>query len=252
MSLNVGVFKIRETYFKISQHLRDMEMFKSRQKLFFLILFSLAVNLVTLGVPQDLPAQEFDRELKKGLSSKKWADVEGFRSARFGMDEEEVLRAIRVDFHVPITDVVRKVHPVEKTMRLAIKVSDLLPKSGPAQVVYLFGFRTVKLIEVDIFWGPSSISEASSNDILSTARILLHHFQQQKFQKEGLVINGTLPDGSFLVFRGKDLKGRMIILHYLGSEKEKSPSKKTAPVLRLSYIEKPNSPDIFKLKEGEF
>lgn len=225
---------------------------ESRRKIFFLILLSFSINLVTLGISGDLPAQEFDKELKRDLSSKKTAEVEGFRSARFGMDEEEVLRAIRVDFQVPASEVIRKVHPVEKTTRLAIKVSDLLPQSGPAQVVYLLGFRTTRLIEVDIFWKPSSTSEASSNDILSTAGILLHHFQQQKFQKDGLEINGTLSDGSLLIFRGKDLKGRMIILHYRGSEKEKSPSNKQEPVLRLAYIEKPDSPDIFQLKEGEF
>ena len=183
---------------------------KSRRK-FFLILFSFAIILVNLGISRDLSAKEFDNELKRDLSSKKWANVDGFRSARFGMDEAEVLRAIRVDFHITGSEVLRKIHPVEKTIRLAINVSELLPKSGPAQVVYLLGFRTAKLIEVDIFWGPSQISEVSSNDILSTARLLLHHFQQQKFQKEGMVTNGTLPDGSSLFFRRKDLHGKEII-----------------------------------------
>jgi hypothetical protein len=225
---------------------------KSRHKLFYSILFLLAMNLVTLGNPLDLSAEKFDNEQKKDSSLKKWANVEGFRSARFGMDEEGVLRAILMDFHVPGSEVVRKVHHVEKTIRLAIKVSELLPKSGPAQVVYILGFRTAKLIEVDIFWGSSSISEASSSDMLSTARILLHHFQQKQFQKEDRVINGTLPDGSILIFRGKDKKGRMIVLHYRKSEKEKTTSKKYEPVLRLAYIGKPDSPDIFKLKAGEF
>jgi hypothetical protein len=67
-----------------------------------------------------------------------------------------------------------------------------------------------------------------------------------------MVTNGTLPDGSFLIFRGKDPKGRMVILHYSDPGKVKPTSNKIEPVLRLAYIEKPDSPDIFKLKEGNF
>jgi len=227
-------------------------MLKGRRKLISPILFAFTANLAALFFCQDLPAQDDKRKLNKVSSSKIWASLEGFRSAKFGMNEDEILESIRIDFHISKEEVVRKIHPAEKTLRLAVRTPNLLPDSGPAQVVYLLGFRSKQLIEVDIFWGSPLFPDVSSADVLNTAHMLRSHFDKQRFQKDKLVVNGVFPDGSILVFRGKDKMGRMVILHYKEAIQKKSDPTKLTPALRLSYIEKPDSADVFKLKEGEF
>ncbi|MFQ5451181.1 MAG: hypothetical protein ACE5E9_11170 [Nitrospinaceae bacterium] len=200
----------------------------------------------------DARAQGADPREPGKLREKQWANIEGFRSAHFGMSEPEVLKAIFRDFKIPKSKVIRKTHPIERTVRLGIKVSGLLPSSGPAHILYILGFKSNKLIEIDLIWGNTVSSDMSAERVVGIANQLLNHFSRQKFQKDGLVINGTLPDGSILVFRGKDRKGRMAILHYNNPKDEDGKPSKEKTALRLSYIETPTSPDIFQIKEGEF
>ena len=49
-------------------------------------------------------------------TSQKWAVVNGFRSANFGMKERDVLKAIKKDFGIGKKQVSRKTHPNEKTL----------------------------------------------------------------------------------------------------------------------------------------
>ncbi len=72
-------------------------------------------------------------ELGNGISQK-WADVSGFRSARFGMKERDVKKAINNDFGLGKNKINRIVHPHEKTVSLGIEVPELLPESGLAKV----------------------------------------------------------------------------------------------------------------------
>ena len=72
-------------------------------------------------------------------TSQKWAVVSGFRSAQFGMNERDILKAIKSDFGLGKKQVSRQVHPNEKTITLGIKVSKLLPESGPAKIFYILG-----------------------------------------------------------------------------------------------------------------
>ena len=47
-------------------------------------------------------------------ASQKWANIEGFRSAQFGMKERDVLKAIFKDFKIHRKKVSRFEHPNEK------------------------------------------------------------------------------------------------------------------------------------------
>src|SRR6185369_13874999 len=76
--------------------------------------------------------------------------IDGFRSAKFGMAEAEVVAAIEKDFGVKAGDVAREDNPLEKTVALVAKVSDLIPDSGPARAVYILGYKTKALIQVNV------------------------------------------------------------------------------------------------------
>ena len=69
--------------------------------------------------------------------------------------------------------------------------------------------------------------------------------------KNGFALNAQLGEGTILVFQGKDQKGRAARL-LLNNPKNKDGKVGDSVSLTLSYIEKPENPDVFIIKEGDF
>ena len=185
-------------------------------------------------------------------TSQKWAVVSGFRSAQFGMNERDILKAIKSDFGLGKKQVSRQVHPNEKTITLGIKVSKLLPESGPAKIFYILGFKSRRLIHIKVIWGRPVMKDPNAEAVVATANQLRNHFVQKKYQKKGFALNAQLGAGVILVFQGKDRKGRAarLLLSNPKSEGDKKAGENIA--LTLSYIEKPEDPDVYRIKEGDF
>ena len=185
-------------------------------------------------------------------ASQKWAVVNGFRSANFGLKERDVLKAIKKDFGIGKNQVSRKTHPNEKTVTLGIQVDKLLPESGPAKVFYIMGYKSKRLIHINVIWGKPITKKPNAEAIVATANQLRNHVAQKKYQKEGFALNAPLGEGVILVFQGKDRKGRAakILLVNPKAEGDKKVGENIA--LTLSYIEKPMDPDVFRIKEGDF
>ena len=201
-----------------------------------------------------------DAAKEKSDSSRveKIAMVEGFRSARFGMTESEVKASIVKDFNISGKDIDRIIHPSEKTVSLSVVVPNIVPESGKARVAYIMGYKSKRLIQVNVNWGNPVDTGSNSQGLIGTANALRDHFARRGFKKDALVMNARLSDGSVLVFRGVDTKRRMVVLLLKGMEipeasgdKNKDASKPKLSLV-LSYISDPNSPDIFQIKEGEF
>ena len=184
--------------------------------------------------------------------SQKWAVVNGFRSAKFGMKEKDVIKAIKNDFGIGKNQVSRKVHPNEKTVTLGIKVKKLLPESGTAKVFYILGYKSKRLIHINVIWGKAVTKNPNAESVVATANQLRNHFAQKKYQNKGFALNAQLGEGIILVFQGKDRKGRAarLLLSNPKAEKDKKTGKNIA--LTLSYIEKPQDPDVFRIKDGDF
>ncbi len=185
-------------------------------------------------------------------TSQKWAVVSGFRSAQFGMNERDILKAIRNDFGLEKKQVSRQVHPNEKTISLEIKVSKLLPESDPAKIFYILGYKTRRLIHINVIWGRPVMKDPNAEAVVATANQLRNHFVQKKYRKEGFALNAKLGEGLILVFQGKDRKGRAarLLLSNPKSEGDKKAGENIA--LTLSYIERPEDPDVYRIKEGDF
>ena len=188
-----------------------------------------------------------------GIStSQKWAVVNGFRSANFGMKERDVLKAIKKDFGIGKKQVSRKTHPNEKTVTLGIQIDKLLPESGPAKVFYIMGYKSKRLIHINVIWGKPVTKKPNAEAVVATANQLRNHFAQKKYQKEGFALNAPLGEGVILIFQGKDRKGRAAKI-LLVNPKVKGDTKVGENIaLTLSYIEKPMDPDVFRIKEGDF
>ena len=185
-------------------------------------------------------------------ASQKWAVVNGFRSANFGMKERDVLKAIKKDFGIGKNQVSRKTHPNEKTVTFGIQVDKLLPESGPAKVFYIMGYKSKRLIHINVIWGKPITKKPNAEAIVATANQLRNHFAQKKYQKEGFALNAPLGEGVILVFQGKDRKGRAAKILLVNPKAEGDTKVGENIALTLSYIEKPMDPDVFRIKEGDF
>lgn len=211
-----------------------------------LLVFLSIIGLTAVAIPHGAA------EIPSGKSAAKpAAAIDGFRSAKFGMDEDAVRKAIVADFRTKGDKIVREVHPTEKTTVLSLTADNLLPESGPAQISYIFGYQSQKLIQVNVAW-----IQFQGMNLGAAATILRNHFLGLEFQADSVVANAKLPDGSLLAFRGIDSKGRMVTVHYQPFPKPEKPPADAAKIpegaLRLSYIESPEKPDAFVLKPGQF
>ena len=204
--------------------------------IFFVAFFSItegAVKATDIGVSQE------------------WAAIDGFRSAKFGYKEGDVLRSIKKDFRVDKKGVTRGVNSNEKTVFLMIDVKDLLSGSGPSKVIYIFGYKSKKLIQVKVIWGKLAQKKPNIETIVSIANHLSNYFRQKRYQKNGFASYRQLAEELILVFQGKDQKGRAARL-LLSNPKNRDGKVGENITLTLSYIEKPEDPDVFKIKDGDF
>ncbi|MFY8095004.1 MAG: hypothetical protein ACOVN0_16115 [Niveispirillum sp.] len=184
----------------------------------------------------------------------KQARVEGFRNARFGMTEAQLREAIGKDFKLSGDDIQKVEDPTERTSALIVKVKDLLPDSGPAVVAYLLGYKSKRLFRVNVIWGQEIGSPVKPEQIVGTANSLRNYLLAQGYQQTGLILNQPLDSDNILVFQGTDTQGRLTEL-ILGILK-RPPAKPDAQPevsgasLRLSYVEKPGEPDIYRVPGG--
>ena len=141
-------------------------------------------------------------------ASQEWAVIDGFRSATFGASESSVLKAIKKDFKINRKNVSRVANPNEKTVTLGINVKALFAGSGPSKIFYILGYKSRKLIHVNVLWGRPAEKKPSAEAVVSTANQLRNYFAQKRYQKNGFALNAQLGEGIILVFQGKDKKGR--------------------------------------------
>jgi hypothetical protein len=185
-------------------------------------------------------------------NTKPWANIGGFRSAKFGMKMKEVKKAIYQDFEIPDGEITTVNHPTERTESLAVAVEKLLPNAVKSRVVYVFGYKTKRLIQVNILLGHPVDTNATAQQIVDSGNILGNHFFKKRYQKDGLVAHARLNDGSILIFRGKDQKGRMVLLHLSNPQPSDKNIESLKMTLSLSYIEKPGKPVAYQLGDGDF
>jgi len=178
--------------------------------------------------------------------------LNGFRSANFGMTQDQVRQAIRRDFNLSGERVVASENGVERTQILTIQVPDLLPGSGPTQVAYVFGFRSKQLVQITVTFGGTVNPNLTQPAVIDFARLLLGYLSGTGYKADTVATNLAQPDGSVVVFRGDDGQRRRTILVLGGVAAPDGPKPAGPPVLQLSYIRDPQNPDVFQIRRGDF
>ncbi len=177
------------------------------------------------------------------------AVVDGFRTAKFGMDEAAVRKAAEKDFGKAAITV--EANPLEKTKVLTLEASDLVPGTGKGRVSYIFGYSSQKLTQVTVVWVGTAANEAENNRLRGIASALQTYFTQAGYVKDSILLEGSLQDGTQVGFRGWDEKERQTLLRYsIGRTDDKG--KQDLPVVVLTYTENPKNPDVFRIKPGSF
>ena len=185
-------------------------------------------------------------------NTKPWANIDGFRSAKFGMRMDEVKQAILRDFGISDSKIDAISHPTEQTQSLGISIDKLLPQSGKSRAVYVFGYKSKRLMQVNILMGHPVDTNITPQQVVDSGNLLGNHFFKKRYQEDGLVAHARLNDGSVLIFRGKDQKGHMALLRLSNPQPKEGNKEDLKITLTLSYIEKPEQPDAFQLKEDDF
>lgn len=184
------------------------------------------------------------------------AAIEGFRQALFGMTEEQVRQVVRKDFPAAAAKISSAVHPSEKTTVSSVTVADLLPNTGNARVSYIFGYRSKKLIQINIVW-TSEGSAASDETVVGTANSLRDYFASQNYKPDSAVANRQIAEDTILVFRANDRQERTLLLVLSGvaaaARREEKKGPRPPPLtLELSYILDVAHPDVFRIAKGQF
>tara|TARA_R110000868_G_scaffold242393_6_gene497920 strand:+ start:4341 stop:5117 length:777 start_codon:yes stop_codon:yes gene_type:complete len=192
--------------------------------------------------------------------------IAGFRTARFGDDEAAVRKAIETDFGVASDKITEGTSPLEKTKLLAIRVKDVVPESGIAEIVYILGYSSQKLIQINVVWSSQLSPDFTPQQFGATATILGNYLARQGFDPESVTVNQRLPNGVVRVFNAKDLEGHLVTLVFQEGElkaalddkasdadkkKAEAATRKVAAV-RLSYVADAANPDVLKIEKGKF
>jgi len=168
------------------------------------------------------------------------------------MRMDEVKQAILRDFGISDSKIDAISHPTEQTQSLGISIDKLLPQSGKSRAVYVFGYKSKRLMQVNILMGHPVDTNITPQQVVNSGNLLGNHFFKKRYQEDGLVAHARLNDGSVLIFRGKDQKGHMALLRLSNPQPNEGNKEDLKITLTLSYIEKPEQPDAFQLKGDDF
>jgi hypothetical protein len=188
-------------------------------------------------------------------------EVAGFRDAHFGMSEPEVRALVVKTLGVKAKDLTSAPNAVEGTTVLTAHLTSLDPAPGPAQVAYIFGYSSKKLIQVNVIWGDEqSKSKIDSNEMVAAGERLARYFAGYAWRKDTTRAGIPVGDNAVVMFAGEDDKKGAVRLVVDGikyqvnreGKQTSSPDPKGPPKLILNYIADRDNPDVAKIDKGKF
>ena len=184
-------------------------------------------------------------------------DSNGYRSAHFGMTEAAVYTAIEADFAIPLESVKRINNATEKTSGLMIMVKDLVDHTGRAEITYIFGYQSKKLIQVNLLWRVPATIDGATDRLLWAARIMASRISLWGIPRHKIEPNTLTKEGATLLFRGQGKNGMVALISMRVSREDKtslsgSTLTDAGSWLRVSFVDHAGAPDIFTIEPGQF
>lgn len=186
--------------------------------------------------------------------------VEGFRSAKFGMTQDEVKAAIGKDFTLPTSAITATQNPIDGTSALSVKVTHLDPGPGAAGITYVFGASKKTLIHINVAWASSAAPTVDERkDIITAALRLAVYFKGQAWPANRTITGAALPGNIVLIFEGVDDAGGGVEVSTTGVPVQMADPKApklpepTGPAqLKVAYSANHDHPDLIKIPPGAF
>jgi hypothetical protein len=188
-------------------------------------------------------------------------EVTGFREARFGMSEQDIRALVTKTLGVKPADITSAANAVEGTNVLTVHVASLDPAPGPAQVAYIFGYSTKKLIQVNVIWDDEkSKDKTDANAMIAAGTRLERYFASFTWRKDTTRAGIPVGDNTVVLFAGEDEKKGAVRLIVDGvkyqmkreGNETTSPEPKGPPKLIINYIADRDNPDVAKIDKGKF
>jgi hypothetical protein len=180
------------------------------------------------------------------------AEVKGFRSALFGMSEAEVRAAAAKDFGVSADALKSTQNGAEHTQALTMKAQDVLPDGGAAEIAYVLGYKTKKLIQISVTWSKTTDDKLTPERLTSNAESLRTYFLKAGYKPDTIVSNAPVSNG-ILLFRGADGSGHTTALVLEGAfSGDKAHPTLSPSGLRLFYLADAKNPDVYRIQPGKF
>ncbi len=121
--------------------------------------------------------------------------------------EEEVRALIVKTLGVKPADITSGVNQVEGTSVLNVHVASLHPGLGPAQIGYIFGHQSKKLIQVNVIWGEDSAKDQiDPNSMIAAGTRLARYFAGFNWRKDTTRSGVPLGPNTVVLFSGEDEK----------------------------------------------
>lgn len=181
-------------------------------------------------------------------------DVNGYRSATFGMTQKQVREAINKDFKINNEAIESGKNLITRTQSLSVKVSDLLPDTGESDVSYIFGYNSETLIQVNVTWQENADKGLTAEKILGIGGSLQNYFLTQPYDFKKVVTGVKTSPDTLILFRAEDADNDIVLLLIEGlKEKGKETEANDRPLtLKLSYQHNSDKPDIYQIPSGAF
>jgi hypothetical protein len=168
--------------------------------------------------------------------------IEGFRSARFGMDLKVVRAAAARDFNIEPAGMLVRENAQEQTLSLQAGVMRLNPGPGPAIVTYVFDRRNRRLVRVNVAW----ITATHPNDLQRQA-MMNAGLRLQRYFHDQANDGGVMDADTLALYRARDSEGAEVAVTVSGVWFDRVKDGKATPsatpqgaaVLSVIYVRSP-------------
>ena len=194
--------------------------------------------------------------------------VTGYGNAKFGMTAEQVAALVKAERPNEFKTLKDDFDVIQRTRVLTIVIPQLAPGPGPANVSYVFGASSQRLIAINVVWQAVSQATSVQQTLLSAAAsVLTGDLIGYQWPPLNAARGHVLAPGALVVFSGMDEAGGGIQVRLDGVSYDLEKRQTGAPLstvegryeappgpaqLRFSMVANVEQPDIFRISPGAF
>ena len=154
--------------------------------------------------------------------------------------------AAEKDFKLKPAEIKVAENPVEKTRVLVATIPDPLPGGVHAQISYVLGYKSKKLIQVGLLWTKAIDHSLTPQRLIADAQILQNYFRTAGYRPNSVAFNAAFAKG-VVAFRGNDRDNHATVLILEGKITKNAAGALVlteAQQLSLFYSADPEHPDV--------